>query len=199
MAEITFQNETLLNQIHLIRGQKVMLDADLAAIYGVGTKVLNQAVRRNLHRFPPDFMFVLNEEETTFLRSQIVTLEKGRGKYSKYSPFAFTEHGAVMLAAVLNSPTAVSASIFVVRAFVELRQAMDKYRELEEKIEALENALAIDPENAAAKSGLAFLTLTFGSANDVTDPRTPETVEVTESFDHAEHELANDEENIELK
>jgi hypothetical protein len=84
----------IVRRIHLIRGQKVMLDSDLAPLYEVPTKVLNQAVRRNLDRFPADFMFRLSREETADLRSQIVTLEEGRGKYSKYAPGVFTEHGS---------------------------------------------------------------------------------------------------------
>ena len=123
------------NKILILRGQRVMLDSDLAEIYGVETKVLNQAVKRNLQRFPEDFMFQLTSEETKNLRFkfetssfellglrlQFVTSKIGRGG-SRYLPYAFTEHGAVMLASILNSPSAVQASIFVVRAFIQLRQ-----------------------------------------------------------------------------
>src|ERR1035441_3855262 len=98
-------------QIHLIRGQKVTLDADLAALYEVPTRVLNQAVRRNLDRFPGDFMFQLSGQEAALLRSQIVILEKGRGKYPKYAPHVFTEHGVAMLAGILRSERAVAMSI----------------------------------------------------------------------------------------
>src|SRR5260370_17768092 len=90
-------------RIYIIRGLKVMLDADLAELYQVETRALNQAVRRNRDRFPEDFMFQLNEQEASALRSQVVTLEKGRGRYSKYAPFAFTEHGALILSSALNS------------------------------------------------------------------------------------------------
>jgi len=107
-------------KIHTVRGVHVMLDADLAALYGVNTKQLNQAVRRNADRFPGDFAFHLNREELAALRSQFVTSKIGRGG-RRYAPRAFTEHGAVMAATVLNSPRAVQMSIFVVRAYLRLR------------------------------------------------------------------------------
>ena len=129
--------EVIEEKIHLIRGQKVMLDSDLAEVYQVETKVLNQAVKRNLHRFPEDFMFQLDENETASLRSQFVTSNKGRGG-RRYFPYAFTEHGAVMLASVLNSPTAIEASIKVVRAFVNLRSILALHQDLADRIEELE-------------------------------------------------------------
>src|SRR5215212_9646820 len=98
-------------RIHVIRGQKIMLDSDLAALYGVSPKRLNEQVKRNRHRFPRDFMFRLTGSEARALRSQIATLNGGRGRHRKYTPYAFTEHGAVMLASVLNSSIAVRASI----------------------------------------------------------------------------------------
>ena len=94
--------ERIAASIYMIRGQKVLLDADLAALYGVETRAFNQAVRRNKGRFPEDFMFQLTEEEAKALRSQIVTLEKGRGRYPKYAPLAFTEQGVAMLSSVLK-------------------------------------------------------------------------------------------------
>lgn len=106
-----------------IRNQKVLLDADLASIYGVETRVFNQAVKRNADRFPEDFRFQLTQEEAAELvasRSQFVTLK--RGQNIKYLPYAFTEHGAIMAATVLNSPEAVKMSVFVVRAFVQMRE-----------------------------------------------------------------------------
>jgi len=121
----------------LIRGQKVMLDSDLAEVYQVETRVLNQAVKRNLHRFPEDFMFQLTEDETESLRSQFVTSNKGRGG-RRYLPYAFTEHGAVMLASVLNSLTAIEASIKVVRAFVKMRSILALHQDLADRIEELE-------------------------------------------------------------
>lgn len=124
--------------IHEIDGYKVMLDFDLANLYGVTTKALNQAMKRNLDRFPPDFCFQLTKEKWGFLRSQIVTLEKGRGKYSKYLPYAFTEHGVTMLASILKSERAVKMNIAIVRAFIALRRISMHYNELAEKIKELE-------------------------------------------------------------
>src|SRR5436190_17003436 len=106
--------------IHLVRGQRVMLDSDLAAIYGVTTKRLNEQLRRNRARFPSDFAFQLTREEFTNLKSQIATSSSHGGK--RKLPWAFTEHGAIMLASVLNSPVAIDASVRVVRAFVRLRE-----------------------------------------------------------------------------
>ena len=122
-----------------VRSHKVILGSDLAAIYGVRTKALNQAVKRNIDRFPPDFMFQLSREEVEKVvrsRSQIVTLK--RGKNIKYPPYAFTEHGAIMAATVLSSPRAVQVSVFVVRAFVRLREIALAHRELSTKLHELE-------------------------------------------------------------
>jgi phage regulator Rha-like protein len=128
--------ERIESRILLIRGQKVMLDADLAALYGVETRVLVQAVKRNLERFPHDFMFQLNREEFHILRSQSVTSSHWGGR--RYRPYAFTEHGAVMLASVLNSRVAVQASIQVVRAFIRLREILATHKELARKLAELE-------------------------------------------------------------
>jgi hypothetical protein len=125
-------------RIYVIRGQKVMLDSDLAELYQVETKVLNQAVRRNLDRFPIDFMFQLTDAEAGLLRSQIVTLEKGRGRYTKYAPLAFTEHGVAMLSSVLSSHRAVQMSILIVGAFVKLRELLATHKDLARRIEKLE-------------------------------------------------------------
>jgi hypothetical protein len=129
------------DKIYVIRGQRVMLDSDLAEIYQVETKALKRAVRRNRHRFPEDFLFELSLDETRqleSLRCQFGTLdESNRGKYSKYGAFAFTEHGAVMLASVLNSPTAVEASIEVVRAFVKMRSVLALHKDLAKKVDRL--------------------------------------------------------------
>lgn len=124
--------------IHVIRGQKVLLDSDLAEMYGATTGRLNEQVRRNLDRFPEDFMFQLTAVEANSLRSQIATLKAGRGQHRKYLPNAFTEHGAVMLASVLNSPQAVEASIFVVRAFIRMREMLGAHKELAAKIAELD-------------------------------------------------------------
>ena len=114
------------NLIYEIRGEKVMLDFDLARMYQIETKALKQAVRRNLERFPPDFMFTLSQEEYKSLkisiRSQFVTLEDGRGKYPKYAPFAFTEQGVAMLSSILRSDVAIKANIAIMRAFVQVRR-----------------------------------------------------------------------------
>ena len=127
--------ELIERRIYLIRGKKVMLDSDLAQLYQVRTKALNQAVRRNITRFPDDFMFQLDTEEASALRSQIVTLEKGRGRYPKYAPLAFTELGVAMLSSVLNSERAVQMNILIMRAFVRLREALATHRDLEAQIE----------------------------------------------------------------
>jgi len=128
--------ERIERAIIVVRGEKVMLDSDLAEIYGVETKVLNQAVKRNASRFPSDFTFQLTDEEWDFLRSQTVTLK--RGEHRKYLPYAFTEHGALMLANVLNSERAAQTSVQVVRAFVKLRQMLASNAELARKLEAME-------------------------------------------------------------
>lgn len=125
--------------VKVIRDQKVMLDSDLAQLYGVETKVLNQAVKRNHQRFPDDFMFQLTEDERQSLRSHIVTLEKGRGKYSKYMPLAFTELGIAMLSSVLRSPRAIQANIMIMRAFVHMRELVATNKELAVRVEKLEN------------------------------------------------------------
>jgi hypothetical protein len=132
------------SMIRTIRGEKVILDSDLARLYGVETRVLNQAVKRNASRFPPDFMFQpTNEElEKEFrLRSQIVILKKGRGQHRKFLPYAFTENGAIMAANVLNSPEAVRMSVFVVRAFVQMRDLLGGTKELAKQLAALEKKL----------------------------------------------------------
>lgn len=130
------------SQIRIVRGQRVLLDSDLAALYGVTTKVFNQAVRRNLERFPADFLLQLTETEAECSRSQIVTLNKGRGHNLKYLPLAFTEHGAIMAATILNSPRAVEMSVYVVRAFLKLREALASHADLALKLEALEKSVS---------------------------------------------------------
>jgi hypothetical protein len=134
--------DVLSDRIYLVRGQRVMLDSDLAELYGVATKVFNQAIKRNIGRFPSDFMFQLVENEDESLRSQSVTLKPGRGQHRKYLPYVFTEHGAIMAASVLNSPRAVEMSVFVVRAFVQLRALLASSRELSERLDELERKLS---------------------------------------------------------
>jgi hypothetical protein len=123
--------------ILLARGEKVILDADLAKLYGVATKRLNEQVRRNIDRFPDDFVFQLNRNELDNLRSQSVTSSSGYGG-RRYAPYAFTEHGAIMAATVLNSPRAVQVSVYVVRAFVQLRRVLGQNKQLAAKLAELE-------------------------------------------------------------
>jgi phage regulator Rha-like protein len=124
-------------RIYLIRGHKVMLDADLAELYQVLTKNLNLAVRRNQNRFPEDFMFQLTTDETESLRLQIATSNKGRGG-RRYLPYAFTQEGVAMLSSVLNSDRAIQVNIAIMRAFVKLREIMSTHKDLANKIESLE-------------------------------------------------------------
>lgn len=152
LPTISFDTEIIREKIYFIRGRKVMLDRDLAILYGVPTKQLNQAVCRNIERFPEDFMFQLTKDELKnwksqfatsnssdeVLRSQFVTLEKGKGKYSKYLPMAFTEQGIAMLSGVLNSKRAIYVNIQIIRIFIKLRNMIDAYKELREKVEEME-------------------------------------------------------------
>jgi hypothetical protein len=130
-------SERIERSILLIRGHKVMLDADLAELYGVETRVLLQAVSRNQTRFPKDFMFQLSKEEYEFLRSQIVISKKGRGG-RRYLPYAFTEQGVAMLSSILRSERAVQVNIEIMRAFVRLREMIATHKDLVRKLEALE-------------------------------------------------------------
>ena len=137
-TEFVVPIERIENQIYLIRGEKVMLDTDLAELYEVLTKNLNLAVRRNKERFPEDFMFQLTEEEAESLRLQIATSKIGRGG-RRYLPYAFTELGVAMLSAVLNSQRAVQMSILIMRAFVRLRELIASHKDLADRIEKLES------------------------------------------------------------
>jgi hypothetical protein len=135
---------TVAGKIVVVRGQRVLLDADLAALYRVTTKRFNEQVRRNLSRFPADVMFQLTDSEGVSLRSQIATSKpgaSGRGG-RRYSPYAFSEHGAIRAATILNSPRAVEMSVYVVRAFVKLREVLASHTELARKLEALEKSVA---------------------------------------------------------
>jgi hypothetical protein len=129
--------ESISLSIASLRGQRVILDADLAALYEVPTKRFNEAVKRNAARFPADFMFQLSADEWEALRSQFATSNAGRGG-RRYRPFAFTEHGAIMAAMVLNSSRAVEVSTYVVRAFVRLREMALDHRDLAKRLDALE-------------------------------------------------------------
>ena len=153
--EPTFGSQNIEEAILLIRGQKVLLDSQLSVLFGVETKRLVEAVKRNLERFPPDFMFQLSIQEVTNLRSQFatsslqdaeITKETSSANYSnlrryggrRYNPYAFTEQGIAMLSSVLNSPTAIQVNIAIVRAFVRLRQLISDNKELMTKLNALE-------------------------------------------------------------
>ena len=130
--------EVIQSRILLIRGQKVMLDSHLADLYGVTTKRLNEQVRRNLKRFPVDFMFQLTIEDYEVLRSHFATLKKGRGRHRKYLPCVFTEQGVAMLSSVLNSERAIFVNIEIMRAFVRLREILSTHKDLTRKLEELE-------------------------------------------------------------
>jgi hypothetical protein len=134
---ITFPVERIERSILLIRGHKVMLDADLAVLYAVSTKRLNEQVRRNRSRFPGDFMFQLTGEEVRSLRSQFATSKKGRGG-RRYAPLVFTEQGIAMLSTVLNSERAIQVNIEIMRAFVRLREMIATHKDLARKLEVLE-------------------------------------------------------------
>jgi len=136
--ELLVPAERIERAILLIRGQKVMLDRDLAELYGVPTKAFNQAVKRNAKRFPDDFMFQLTADEAAALRSQFVTLKSGRGQHRKYLPYAFTEQRVAMLSSVLNSDRAIEVNIAIMRAFVRLREILASHKDLAAKLAELE-------------------------------------------------------------
>lgn len=130
-------SEPIASRIVVLRGLRVILDVDLARLYGVETRRLNEQVRRNRRRFPPEFAFQLSNQELARLMSQFATSNRGRGGMRK-PPFAFTEHGALMAATVLNSSRAVEVSLYVVRAFVQLRDGLGKSKEIERRLAELE-------------------------------------------------------------
>ena len=137
MADLIVPAELIARKIYLIRNKKIILDSDLAELYDVETKVLNQAVKRNIARFPEDFMFQLNKEEAYELsRSQIVTLK--RGQNIKYLPHAFTENGVAMLSSVLNSERAIQVNIQIMRTFTKIREMLSSHKDLKQKIEEME-------------------------------------------------------------
>jgi len=139
MKPVTPSTDLVESLIRLVRGQRIILDADLAQVYGVPTKRLNEAVRRNAEKFPEDFAFCVDFQEVTNLRSQIATSSGHGGR--RYRPWVFTEHGAIMAANVLNSPRAVQMSLFVVRAFVKMRETLAQNKELAAKLAELERNL----------------------------------------------------------
>lgn len=141
----TYGTERAEHMILTVRGQKVILDSDLARIYGVSTGRLNEQVRRNASRFPADFAFELTAEEVTHLRSQIAISRSWGGR--RYRPWAFTEHGAMMAANVLRSQRAVDMSVFVVRAFVRMRQEMLGRHEMEKRLDQIEKILLVHDDS----------------------------------------------------
>ena len=148
MSDEVLAVEQVARTILVLRGQKVLLDADLARLYGVTTKALNQAVKRNVDRFPSDFMFQLTTKEAERSRSQFVTLK--RGENIKYRPYAFTEQGVAMLSSVLRSERAVKVNIAIMRAFVKLREVLDTNRELARRFAALEQRVGKHDDEIAA-------------------------------------------------
>ncbi len=133
--------EEITRAILVLRGHRVLLDSELASLYGATTKRFNEQVRRNRKRFPADFMFQLTAEESSSLRSQFATLKTGRGQHRKYLPYVFTEHGAIMAATILDSPRAVEMSVYVVRAFVQLREMLASKTALVRKLNELDGKL----------------------------------------------------------
>ena len=144
-SAVPISSEELEHVILLVRGQKVMLDRDLARLYDVETKALNRAVKRNLDRFPADFMFQLSEDEYDSLRFQFGTLK--RGQHSKYLPFVFTQEGVAMLSGVLRSPRAVQVNVAIMRAFVRLRETLSLHKELAHKLADLDRKIENHDEN----------------------------------------------------
>jgi hypothetical protein len=167
--------ESISLSIAALRGQRVILDSELAALYGVETKRFNEAVKRNATRFPADFMFQLSAEESDSLRSQIATLKTGRGQHRKYLPYVFTEHGAIMAAMVLNSPRAVEVSVYVVRAFVRLREAAVLHKDLADRLTSLEEkteALAMS-HDTFSRNTRAQLKQVFDALRELMTPPDP--------------------------
>lgn len=168
--------ESISLSIAALRDQRVILDSDLAALYGVETKRFNEQVKRNAARFPADFMFQLTAEESDSLRSQIATLKTGRGQHRKYLPYVFTEHGAIMAAMVLGSPRAVEVSVYVVRAFVRLREAAVLQKDLAERLSSLEEkteALAMS-HDTFSRNTRNQLRQVFDALRELTIPPDPQ-------------------------
>ena len=143
---IEIPSEQIEHAIHFVRGQRVLFDSDLAAMYGVPTKVLNQAVKRNLKRFPADFMFQLTKDELENWRSQFVTTKPAAKMGLRRAPFAFTEQGVAMLSSVLNSDRAITVNIEIMRAFVRLRHVLAVNADLAKRLEELERRVGSHDE-----------------------------------------------------
>ncbi len=154
------ENSIITNKIYQIRDLKVMLDSDLAELYEVEVKVLNQAVKRNIQRFPKDFMFQLTVKDYESLRSQIVTFEKqdGKGRFRKYMPYVFTEQGVAMLSGILKSERAVAVNIAIMRAFVSIKNVLTSTHEIQNSIDFLRyELLAMKVENRERDEKIDYL------------------------------------------
>lgn len=159
---MTQPDEIIINKIYLVRGQKVMIDRDLAELYGVETKALKQAVRRNISRFPDDFMFEMNVEEFAFWREKNI-VEQHDKQGLRYAPFCFTEHGVTMLSCILNSKTAIEVNLRVIRLFTQLREMILTNKEILLKLEQLENRTIKQDE---------AIKLIFGYLEELVNPKT---------------------------
>jgi len=148
-GELIVTRDQIQNMVRVVRGQRVMLDSDLARLYGVPTKRLNEQVARNRNRFPDDFAYQLTQQEVAFLRSQIATSRRGWGG-RRNLPWVFTEHGVAMLSSVLNSPTAVRVNIEIMRAFVQLRRLMGTPGELVEQLRRLAETVQLHDDHIRA-------------------------------------------------
>lgn len=169
-ADAPIATERIEQRILVIRGQRVMLDSDLAELYDVETKYVTRAVKRNPARFPADFVFLLNNKELSILRCQFGTSRSWGGR--RTPPYAFTEHGAIMLASVLNSERAIEASVFVVRAFVKLRSLLATHKEIAQKLTELERKLAGHDED---------ITTLFAAMRQLMAPQATSTTHWTKS------------------
>jgi hypothetical protein len=159
---LIISEETISDKIYFIRNQKVMLDRDLAMLYGIETRVLKQAVKRNISRFPEDFMFELTDVENDSLRSQFVTLKKGRGQHQKYLPSVFTEHGVLMLSSILNSDKAIQTNIQIMRIFTKVRQMLLDTTDLKIDIMQIQKKLENHDKN---------IELVFSYLDELTDKK----------------------------
>jgi hypothetical protein len=174
--------EAITLRIATVRGQRVIVDADLAALYDVPTKRFNEAVKRNLAKFPADFMFTLTADEWAALRSQFATLNAagtgastGRGQHRKYLPYAFTEHGAIMAATILSSPRAIEVSVYVVRAFVRMRELAVTHSDLAKRLSELEDkteALALSHDTFSRNTRIQ-LKQVFDALRELMTPPDP--------------------------
>ena len=158
--------ERIINKIYLVRGKKVMLDYDLSAMYTVETKQLKRQVKRNIERFPADFMFGLTAKEYNSLRSQIGTLKKGQ--HRKYLPMAFTEQGVAMLSSVLNSQTAIKVNIRIIRVFSRIREMLLTHKDILLKLEKIEKKLI--KQNGKMKKYEGNIQLIFGALKSLLNP-----------------------------